>query len=65
MYTPLVFEVPQEKSDILSKDTTVNKSPFQPMPLFSLGFHSFIHQTKDKMSILDKVKKEKTILLCC
>ena len=59
MYTPLVFEVPQEKSDILSKDTNVNKSPFEPMPLFSLGFHSFIHQTKDKMSILDRVKKKK------
>ena len=29
------------------------------MPNFSLGFHSFIHQNKDKMSIMNKLKQKK------
>ncbi|VVU95186.1 FtsJ-like methyltransferase [seawater metagenome] len=59
MYTPLIFEVPKEKEDILKAKSDVQKNSFLPMPKFSLGFHSFIHQTKDKMSILDKIKKKK------
>jgi 23S rRNA U2552 (ribose-2'-O)-methylase RlmE/FtsJ len=59
MYKPVIFEVPKGKKDIFSTDSNVIKSQFIAMPEISLGFHSFIHQTKDKMSILDKVRKKK------
>jgi 23S rRNA U2552 (ribose-2'-O)-methylase RlmE/FtsJ len=59
MYKPVIFELPHVSEDIMKTKANVTKNAFQPMPLFSLGFHSFLHQTKDKMSILDKLKKKK------
>jgi len=59
MYKPVVFKVIPGKDDIFDHQNNVLKSPYQNMPLFSLGFHPYIHQTKDKMEIVEKLKKKR------
>ena len=63
MYKPVVFKVIPGKDDIFDQNNDVLKSSYQNMPLFSLGFHPYIHQTKDKMEIVDQLKERK-FLLC-
>ena len=59
MYQPLIFKLESGKSDILDKgvkkenlilSSTIN------MPLTSLGFHTFIHRTKNAMSITNNLQ---------
>ena len=59
MYKPVVFKVIPGKDDIFDQNNDVLKSSYQNMPLFSLGFHPYIHQTKDKMEIVDQLKKKR------
>ena len=59
MYKPVVYEIMSGKKDIFNSNNDVLKSSYQNMPLFSLGFHPYIHQTKDKMEIVDKLKKKR------
>ena len=58
MYKPVVFKLIPGKSDIFKTKNNVQKSSYQNMPLFSLGFHPYIHQTKDKMEIVENLKKK-------
>jgi 23S rRNA U2552 (ribose-2'-O)-methylase RlmE/FtsJ len=50
-----VYEIPNI-NDILETKNDVIRSNNHPQPLFSLGFHYYIHQTKDKMSITNSEK---------
>lgn len=59
MYKPVVFKIISGKDDIFDTKNDVLKSTYQNMPLFSLGFHPYIHQTKDKMEIVENLKKKR------
>ena len=58
MYQPFIFKLESGKSDILdkpvSKDNLILSSTIN-FPLFSLGFHSFLHRTKNAMSITNNL----------
>ena len=56
-----VYKLPNLKNDILDTKPDVIQSNNHPQPLFKYGFHYYIHQTKDKMSITnsDKYRKKK------
>lgn len=61
MYKPLVFSVPIGKNDILDKtnkklEDVLTLSGSINQPLMSLGFHHFLHRTKDSMDITNKLK---------
>ena len=58
MYKPFVFDLPSGKNEFLDKCTpecpdskNIILAANINQPLFSLGFHSFIHRTKNAMSI--------------
>ena len=58
MYQPLVFKLDSSKSDILNnsfKPSDIKYSSTINIPLISLGFHNFMHRTKDSMSITSKL----------
>ena len=53
MYNPFIFKLEPGKSDVLdkiSKDNLISSSTIN-LPLASLGFHQFLHRTKNAMSI--------------
>jgi 23S rRNA U2552 (ribose-2'-O)-methylase RlmE/FtsJ len=52
-YKPFIFELPNGNSSIFKKQTTSNIiiSNIISYPLFSLGYHSFLHRTKNAMEI--------------
>ncbi len=52
MYKPILFRIPNTDNSFLNKDSTdVKISTSINQPLLSLGFHSFLHRTKNGMSI--------------
>jgi hypothetical protein len=52
MYQPFVFKLEQGKNSILEKsDNNLILSTTINLPLISLGFHYFLHRTKNAMSI--------------
>lgn len=53
-YKPFIFKL--NSIDISSISPEVIKSSNINQPLFSLGFHSFIHRTKNAMSITEKLE---------
>ncbi len=59
MYQPFIFKLESGKSDILdkgpNKDNLVLSSTIN-LPLTSLGFHTFIHRTKNSMSITNNLQ---------
>ena len=58
MYQPLVFKLNSAKYDILNnsfKSTDIKLSSTINIPLISLGFHNFMHRTKNSMSITSKL----------
>ena len=53
-YKPFVFQLPSGSSSLLKKDDDKDNmilSSVISYPLFSLGFHSFLHRTKNAMEI--------------
>lgn len=57
MYKLVVFKIPNVKLDIEKhKKNNLILSSSVNYPLFSLGFHSFLHRTKNAMSITNKIK---------
>ncbi len=58
MYQPFIFELESGKSDILDKSKSDNLilSSTINMPLTSLGFHNFLHRTKNAMSITNNLQ---------
>ena len=59
MYQPIIFKLESGKSDILdkgvNKDNLILSSTIN-MPLTSLGFHTYIHRTKNAMSITNNLQ---------
>jgi 23S rRNA U2552 (ribose-2'-O)-methylase RlmE/FtsJ len=53
-YTPLIYKIPSIVEDIF--DNNVLTSSTINQPLFSLGFHSFIHRTKSAMDCINKLE---------
>lgn len=63
-YNPLVFDLDNiEKTDILNSTSDVQFSNSICFPEFNLGFHHFIHKTKDKMEIVEEYSNRKKIYL--
>jgi len=55
-YKPFIYKLPNiDIKDILDNNDVISSSHIC-MPLFSLGFHSFIHKTKSAMSITSKLE---------
>jgi len=52
-YNLQLYKLPKNDKDIFSKDFNIKESKYQLEPLLKLGFHYYLHQTKDKMEILD------------
>ena len=54
MYQPFIFKLPNvtfnNKTITIDKDN-VEMSPIRPYPLFTMGFHSFLHRTRNGMDI--------------
>jgi hypothetical protein len=54
MYQPFVFKLPDitlDSKTITSDKDNVEMSNIRPYPLFTLGFHSFLHRTRNGMEI--------------
>ena len=59
MYKPFVFKIPNGNSDFLNKNNEkIIFSNNINQPLFSLGFHSFLHRTKSAMEITNKLESK-------
>lgn len=59
MYKPFVFKIPNGNNDFLTSDNSdITFSSSINQPLFSLGFHSFIHRTKSAMSITNNLESK-------
>ena len=58
-YKPFIIEIPIGSSSILKKDKPKNSdfilSKIISYPLFSLGYHSFLHRTKNAMEITKRL----------
>lgn len=64
LYNPLVFDLENiEKTNILNSTFDVHFSNSICFPEFKLGFHHFIHKTKDKMEVVEEFGKRKKIYL--
>jgi 23S rRNA U2552 (ribose-2'-O)-methylase RlmE/FtsJ len=64
-YDPIVFKLSK-----LTKDQDITNSKINPnfssnidYPKFSLGFHHYIHQSKDKMEIVEQFEGKKRVYL--
>lgn len=55
-YTPKIYKMPSINTDEIYSDSTVLIGSTITQPLFSLGFHSFIHRTKSAMDITLKLE---------
>lgn len=62
-YKPFIFEIPTGSSSVLKKDKADDSSLIMSniisYPLFSLGFHSFLHRTKNAMEITKNLETKK------
>ena len=58
MYNPFIFKLDSGNSDILLKhqNDNIKTSSTINLPLSSLGFHTFIHRTKNAMSITNNLQ---------
>jgi 23S rRNA U2552 (ribose-2'-O)-methylase RlmE/FtsJ len=55
-YKPFIFKLPTIDVSDMYKDNSVITTTNMNQPLISLGFHSFIHRTRDAMSITNKLE---------
>lgn len=55
-YKLQIFKLKQFDNDIFKYDFNISKSSNQLEPLLKLGFHYYLHQSKDKMEILNTEK---------
>ena len=59
MYKPFIFKIPNGKNDFIDKsvdDNNVILSTRIQQPSISMGFHSFLHRTKNSMDITNKLE---------
>jgi len=62
-YNPVVYTLPKPKDDIFGSKDNFQVSNVIEYPKFSLGFQHFLHQSKDKMKIIDQFKDKKKVYL--
>ena len=62
-YSALVYKLPKSNDKILTYETELELSYNIEYPKFSLGFHHFIHQNKDKLNVLVEFKDKKKVYL--
>lgn len=62
-YYGLLYKLPKSNQDIFKGDPDMDFSSIVEYPKFSLGFHHFIHQNKDKMNITNEYKNKKKVYL--
>lgn len=55
-YKPFIFKLPKIDVNDIYKDNSVLTTTNINQPLISLGFHSFIHRTRDAMAITKKLE---------
>jgi 23S rRNA U2552 (ribose-2'-O)-methylase RlmE/FtsJ len=55
-FKPFIYQLPSLDTKDIFKDNEVSISSNIQRPLFSLGFHSFIHRTKSAMAITNKLE---------
>lgn len=60
-FVPLIYEVIDTKDSIFKHKPNPTFSTNIEYPKFSLGFHHYIHQTKDKMSIAEQFEGKKKV----
>jgi 23S rRNA U2552 (ribose-2'-O)-methylase RlmE/FtsJ len=58
VYKPFIFKLPQIDKIENFEENDVIKTTNISQPLFSLGFHSFIHRTKSAMDITKKLETQ-------
>jgi len=63
IYEPVIYQLPiqPKNKSILNEKPTIIHSKFQSEPMFKLGFNHFAHPTKEKLSIINKVKLKKEL----
>jgi|SaaInlStandDraft_3_1057020.scaffolds.fasta_scaffold37961_1 hypothetical protein len=57
----LIYHLPKSKGEINPNKIKINSSPYLEYPEFRLGFQHFLHQSKDKMEILESFKGKKPV----
>jgi 23S rRNA U2552 (ribose-2'-O)-methylase RlmE/FtsJ len=63
-YNPMVFDLDSiEKTDVLGSVYDVRFSNSICFPEIKLGFHHFIHKTKDKMEVVEEFSTRKKVYL--
>lgn len=64
-YIPFVISIPSTPADpnLFDLDVNIKFSTNLDYPLFSLGFHHFIHSNKNKMEILKEFEGKKKVYL--
>ncbi len=62
-YEPVVFKLPNLEKDIFETKVDPRFASSIDYPKFSLGFHHFIHQSKDKTEIFNQFKGKKRVYL--
>lgn len=63
-YLPVVVDVStKHDNDFFTSDPEMDLQPYASYPLFTNGFHHFIHANKNKMEILDTFKNKKKVYL--
>ncbi len=60
-YIPVAFQLPELTNDIFKFKIDPQYSNQIEYPHFSLGFHHYIHQSKDKMEITEQFKNRKKV----
>ena len=60
MYKPFIFKLSQGNLDFMSKvgDDDITLTDTINQPLFSLGFHAFLHRTKNSMNITKNLESD-------
>ncbi|MBA42915.1 MAG: hypothetical protein CMF62_02760 [Magnetococcales bacterium] len=60
-FSPIVYEFPEMEEDIFKTKLNAKFSNNIDYPNFSLGFHHYIHQSKDKMEITKDFEGKKKV----
>lgn len=62
MIKPIIFQLPSSKIELVNESKiSISKSDIIAQPLFKYGFHYYIHQSKDKLVLLNNDNlKDKT-----
>lgn len=62
-YSTLIYKLPKLSNNILDSNTDLELSNSIEYPKFTLGFHHYIHQNKDKINIFNEYKDKKKVYL--